>query len=195
MPSPGSAGARCSAGNRDFKKDFLMAKTKKAKSAAAAPAAPAAGPSAAENVRAAFDRYREQMKGKAQATESKLGASPSPAPMFAFQPVPGQVPGAVPWMPMQSLPSGATGQTPLFESVGQMLRLGVSLANAVFAGGLQLMQGFNGPMMGPAMMPGPWGGPFGGECRPHGMCGCGWEPESCGSHSCGCHPGVHNCCR
>ncbi len=167
-----------------------MAKTKKSQPAAAAAPAPDAAASPAENVRAAFDRYRQEMKGKAKCAEGKIGASPSAAGMFAYQPFPGQATVPMPLMPGSPAPAApagsSTAQPPLFESVGQMLRLGVSLANAVFASGLQVMQGFNGPEMAP--------GPWGGECRPHGMWGCGPVGEcGCHAHSCGCHPGVHNC--
>jgi hypothetical protein len=171
-----------------------MTKDQKTKSAAEPELKPQSGASATENVRAAFDRYRQQMKGKGLGCESQIGASSNPVPMFPLGGLAGQPPGVTPWMALPAPPSGASAaqQAPFFESVGQMLRLGVSLASAVFAGGLQIMQGFNGPAMTPG--PGPWAGCGGGECPPHGMCGCGGSPEcACCQHPCGCHPGVHNC--
>jgi hypothetical protein len=76
-------------------------------------------------------------------------------------------------------------ETPLFSSLGNMLKLGVNLINAGLASGLQLIEGLSG----------------GAYCSDsHASCFSCCEPCSCCENtSCCepcdcCNPSVHNCC-
>lgn len=194
----------------------------KSSKASAPPLPAAAKPDAGavlNKARAAFDQYRKKMTDQAAARKEGWGGPapgfppgmpfppgmamppwgpPPPAPTGTPYGVPWPVPG--PMVPPQPAVGGTTG--PLFESVGQMLQLGVAFATAAFAGGLQVMQGFAGPATG-----GVFGAmPAHGGCHPHPH-GCG---DDCGHAPCGdcgrgrtcdyddmcgdcCRPGVRNC--
>lgn len=87
----------------------------------------------------------------------------------------------------------------LYQSIGNMLRLGVDVANASLMGGLQIMEGLTGQASAHHG--------YGGHGYPHhypdhGYHGCydccSYEYHGCGCHHensyHGCNPGVFNCC-
>lgn len=121
---------------------------------------------------------------------------PFGAPMF------GAMPPQMPMPPMPgfaAMPSSAGGD--LFQSLGNMLRLGIDALNIALAGGNQLLQGLSGT---PWPYPYPHHAPHGGCHHGHHCCGghdhgntyhdgcchscCNHYGESC------CNPSVHNCC-
>ncbi len=91
----------------------------------------------------------------------------------------------------------------LFNSLGNMLRLGIDTINAALAGSNQLMQGFTGG--GQIHNPQPQY-PQGCGCRGHMQHCCGHYYQRNTYHESGCHsccdvygesccnPSVHNCC-
>jgi hypothetical protein len=170
--------------------------TKPAKSSPATPSAPAA---ALNQAKAAFDQYRRKKVPGPAPQGNAAAAAPAPPPGYPLPPwgvtpPPGAAgpPPGPPW-PASPSPSPVAMEGPFFESVGQMLRLGVAFATAAFAGGLQVMQGFTGPAMGGGCgAPTPPGGCAGGWPEPARGCGCGCEPSGCGGGP-PCRPGVHNC--
>ncbi|MDD5673032.1 MAG: hypothetical protein PHC61_02625 [Chitinivibrionales bacterium] len=178
----------------------------------------AAGSDPLNKARAAFEAYRKRVGGvkKPLAGPSSVGASDHAAPAGGFPPqvAPGpmqmppmawpQNPGKpFPQAPMpMPFPGAMPGQmgapampgmdSPLAQSIGTMLKVGVTFATAAFAGGLQVMQGFMGD-------PARCGEEHWEHDRDERGCGCRPEPF-CGGHyghhghdSHCCNPGVHNC--
>lgn len=113
----------------------------------------------------------------------RLAPPPSnmPPPPFPGQPGPGY--GGAPVSTTRSL----------FESIGNLIRLGVDALNAGLAGGMQIVEGYHGP--------GPYdSGPYGHGFPYHhpGWGGYGYPGyyDCCGDPYCGyygCNPSVHNC--
>jgi hypothetical protein len=184
---------------------------KQAKAAAAptpAPAKPDAG-AVLNKAKAAFDQYRKKTAGASSRSRKDDRHGPPhgfpPGTPFPAYPMPGW--GAPP-SPTQGAPwPGITWPTgggqgpmpgpgaaaaPFAEGVGQMLRVGVAFATAAFASGLQVVQGFAGPMGGSS--PWPMNQSHGGCCQSECGCDCGNECR-CGDEGCGdcCHVGVRNC--
>jgi hypothetical protein len=170
--------------------------------------------------RAAFDQYRKKATAHEGAARPPGWGAPLPGfpPGVPFPPgampawgppppVATGLPSGIPWpIPGSAAPLPAAGAPagPLFESVGQMLQLGVAFATAAFAGGLQVMQGFTGPLGAANAWPMPSQGGGGHPCgcgcdcgQPsrhdcHGGCSC----SNCCEDQCGdccCRPGVRNC--
>lgn len=168
---------------------------KPAKSSPATPSAPGA---ALNQAKAAFDQYRRKKAAVPAPQGNAAAAAPTPTsppgyplPPWGATPPPGAAgqPPGLPW-PTSPNPSPVP-EGPFFESVGQMLRLGVAFATAAFAGGLQVMQGFTGPAMdGGCHRPVPPGPCAGGWPEPARGCGC---ESSCCAGGPPCRPGVHNC--
>jgi hypothetical protein len=173
------------------------------------PTAPTPNAGAVSKAKAAFDEYRRKMIGSSpgpgrEGRDRKMGGFQpgEPVPMF---PKPGSgAPGAfVPGSPWSGVvwPGGGTGpmpgtDVPFAESVGQMLRMGVTFATAIFAGGLQVMEGFTGSGRGSSSWPMPCSRGAHAEhdcgcysrCSDECGCACYCEETDC------CRVGVHNCC-
>jgi hypothetical protein len=193
---------------------------KQAKAAPAptpAPAKPDAG-AVLNKAKAAFDQYRKKTAGTPSRSRKDDRHGPphgfQPGTPFPAYPMPGW--GAPP-SPTQGAPwpgiswptGGGPGPmpgpvatvAPIAEGVGQMLRVGVAFATAAFASGLQVVQGFAGPMGGHSA----WAmnQPHSGCCQAESGCGCGDESccdsgcqrSCCGDDECGdcCRVGVRNC--
>lgn len=156
--------------------------------------------------RMSFDAYKKRMTTGGFKTGSKdiktgntmshpyVAIQPNIGPFILtpqplFQLPPDMLPQQAQYSPQVpfSLPLGQSGK-PLFNSLGNMLRLGIDLINTSLVGGLQLMEGFYG------------GSRFdGNSCM---QCSCCCKPEPCNGYeqsSCCepcdcCNPSVHNCC-
>lgn len=174
-------------------------------------AAPSSGADEKLNkARAEFEKYRNRMSGRmGEPMASPLGPGrPILGGKFPGAYVPGTMPfpfGAPGPMPPQGLPSAFAGSGPLFENVGKMLQMGMAFATAVFAGGMQALQGFSGAPMSAKpcschsqSMPMPHGGECG--CQHEDSCHGDYHDSCRGSCACDCecccNPGVSNCeCR
>lgn len=181
----------------------------KKKPEAATPAEPTAEETKAQ---AAFEEYKKRMDGfQARGTRGRdanvgqplpppyrpgmPGSHPSGMPGWAFSPPPGVMPQppahqfTTPKQPNISLGSGGV----LFESLGNMIRLGVDVLNAGLAGGLQIIEGFSGQEScdcDSCRHGSPYHHPHDYSHGHHGYGDC------CCNHgdpSCGCNPSVHNC--
>ena len=163
--------------------------------------AASAGPTPQENkAKAAFEEYKKRMDalsaGKAGINVGQPFPPPHPYPYgmpgWAFPPPPAMMPQ--PPVPQHSIPgyadmSGGSGKS-LFESIGNMIRLGVDVVNAGLIGGLQIMEGFSG--QGDYYCDSPW---LDSPCHypndyHYGYCDCCCDP---GEAHYGCNPSVHNC--
>jgi hypothetical protein len=155
-----------------------------------------AAASALNKAKAAFEERLKQAPGAAEDTGGGLYPHPPMMPFAPYPPpgwsaMPPMMMSKPPWGPEMlsySVPTVPAMRTPFYESVRRMLHLGVTLANSVLAGGLQIMQGYAG-----AGLP----GPHDEECRHHRDCGCGCWEECCYEDecfcSCCCNPGVRGC--
>ncbi len=156
--------------------------------------------------KAAFDEYKSRMGGGAHAAmyaaKEPMSGIPANYPyMHGMVSAPSNYPymhgmmGA-PYHPSFAHPRPGhphAYQAPggsLFENIGNMLRLGVELANVGLAGGIQVMEGLSGG----SSCHGDYY-PGGGSCgTPHASC-CNPCYSDC--HSCCdpcCNPSVHGCC-
>ena len=147
---------------------------------------------------AAFEAYKQRMAGFSWGAPGFPPGGPwapygPPLPPGGFPPPPG-------WMPPPFSGQSPPSQGPSFpasggswlEGLGTMMRLGVQVLNAALAGGLQLLEGFSGPVGDEGGYPG-YSPP--GRCP----CGCGGSPLphyqghfSPGAAP-GCTPSVCNC--
>jgi len=157
----------------------------------------------------AFGEYKKRMESSG--TTKGMGAGFNPAQSFD----PSYYGGAPPWpypppsaaMPIPPYPQdprqGMTDQfrgsgKSLFESIGNMLAIGVDLLSAGMQGSRQILEGFIGVGYGLERSPGPGHHHYHAEdcccemCYPHYDC-CDCCYESCCDCEC-CNPGVHNCC-
>jgi|SRR3990172_2053380 len=165
--------------------------------------------------KAAFDEYKKRMEAAgcaAGGTSMHLGQPfippyPYGMPAWSYPPPPPpmmmpQPPGPPPSAPHHPGPSIGSGKS-LFESIGNMIRLGIETANAGLAGGAEMMRGVSGTGFQGwdphDHHPAPY--PYSSGCGEHHGCG---ENHGCGSHGyrnccevcnsgCGCNPSVSNC--
>ncbi len=156
-----------------------------------------AGPKT-NKAKTAFGEYKKRMAS----TGAPMGAGGYPSGLGMVPPWPyPPPPGAMPPPPFpQAPPTGVMPQMPgtgksFFESVGNMLAMGVGLLTVGMQGGQQILEGLIGVGYGAGPHPGY------GHHPHHGWdCGCemGYPYCDCGYPSCCecdcCHPGVHNCC-
>ena len=193
---------------------------KKTKAAAEAPPAPNKPDAGAvlNKAKAAFDQYRKKTAGAAPHSGKDDRHGPPrgfpPGMSFPAYPMPGwgappsPTPGApwpgIPWPAgggPGAMPGPGAAAAPIAEGVGQMLRVGVAFATAAFASGLQVVQGFAGPMGGHSPWPmaqsqcGCCQSECGCDCGDECGCNCGCQRSCCGDEGCGdcCHVGVRNC--
>ena len=175
---------------------------------ASAEASPEENEESKTKAQAAFDRHRAagMWPGHHAGGTGHPVVSPYPyaMPGWTFPPASGMMPH--PPVPQYSVPGQAdmtagAGKS-LFESIGNLIWLGVNALNAGLAGGAQVVEGFSGH------------GSY--SCGSHHQssccsqshdccCGCHEDTACCcdGGHhgyTCGCHeshcccnPGVHNC--
>ncbi len=142
--------------------------------------------------KAAFDEYKSRMGG-------------AHAAMYAAKEPMSGIPANYPYMhgmigapyhpsfahprPGHPHPYQAPGGS-LFENIGNMLRLGVELANVGLAGGIQVMEGLSGG----SSCHGDYSPDSCSHGTPHASC-CNPCYSDC--HSCCdpcCNPSVHGCC-
>ncbi|PXF58391.1 MAG: hypothetical protein C4B58_06700 [Deltaproteobacteria bacterium] len=152
--------------------------------------------------KAAFEEYKKRMAASHRTMPGNMESNPGHPfthpyaygmPGWPYPP-PGGMPH--PTLAQQPYPDPAsplkTSGGSLFESVGNMIRLGVDLANATLAGGVQLLEGFSGQR-------GYYEGPY-PDSRYWGQNSCCCDPCSnqhgyvnCCCDYCCCNPSVNNC--
>lgn len=152
------------------------------------------------------------------ASGPKIGLNMPPFNMPPFGP---PMPNAMPFPQGMMPPQGMMGMPPapgfgaipaafagggLFNSLGNMLRLGVDTINSALAGSNQLVRGLTGGGQPPYPCPQPYYPQSCGCHHGHMRHGCGHSHQHNTYHDCGCrsccdvygesccNPGVHNCC-
>jgi hypothetical protein len=171
------------------------------------PATPGPAPKG-NKAQAAFEEYRKRMDAFAARAAGGMSVGqpfmpphPHGMPASMYPPPPAAMPD--PYAPWPAAPQADAG-TPkspdesLFGRIGQMIRLGVEVANVGLAGGLQIIEGLSGQgQRYPAGDPyAAWGCGYPYPAYDRG-CECHGGYDSC-CHACGaqcaCNPSVRNCC-